>query len=233
MLEDNFIESISSRLFVKYDPVIEVMGGTIYRDTTQRHTGNFTSLANPPTSTSGWGFSNRGKGEVRFNQDGYVDCGSDFTSSNFTLTAWVYNRGVNTNAYTAIVTNAITGHAFGFGLVLNVSAVDKVTLLIQDTVNEYDINDPNVMSKNIWHFICGTFDGVTGRLYIDGLEKANLAATLAYESGDHFILGDFTGTVDAAGRFTGSLGEVCIYNSALSPIEIEYLWNRDIQELIY
>ncbi len=240
MLEDIFLENIQSRIFGLYSPIVEVMGGSIYRDLTLRHTGNLVSLSLPPSSTSGWGFSNQGKGELRFNQDGYVDCGNEFRSTSFTLTAWVYNRGINTNSYTAIITSSISGNFFGFGLLLNVSAIDKVTLLIQSSTTEYDINDPNTMSKNTWHYICGTYDGTTGRLYIDGLEKANLSATLEYESGDNLILGDFTSSPNSLGQFTGSLGEVGIYNSALSSSEIRYLWNRNIldpryssQELLY
>ncbi len=233
MLEDTFLENIQSRIFALYSPIVEVMGGVIYRDLTLRHTGSIVSLSLPPSSASGWGFSNQGKGELRFNQDGYVDCSNEFRSTSFTLTAWVYNRGINTNPYTAIVTSSVSGDFFGFALVLNVSAVDKVTLVIQDSTTETDINDPDVMSKNTWHYICGTYGGTTGRLYIDGLEKANATAPLAYESGDHLILGDFTNTIDTSGRFTGSLGEVGIYNAALSAAEIRYLYNRNILDPIY
>src|SRR6266571_8551409 len=97
------------------------MGGSIYRDLTLSQSGTLVSLSSPATSTSGWGFSNQGKGELRFNQDGYVDCSNEFRSTSFTLTAWVYNRGINTNPYTAIVTSSVSGDFFGFALVLNVS----------------------------------------------------------------------------------------------------------------
>ena len=233
MLEDIFLENIQSRLFALYSPIPEVMGGSIYRDLTLSQSGTLVSLSSPPTSTSGWGFSNQGKGELRFNQDGYVDCGGQFRFTSFTVTAWVYNRGINTNAYTAILSSFIVGNFFGFGLMLNITAVDSVTLIIQSATVEYDINDPDVMSKNIWHYIVGTYDGTTGRLYIDGVEKANLAASLAYEGREHIILGDFTLTSDNLGKFTGSLGEVSLYNSALSAVEVRYLYNRSTLDPIY
>src|SRR6266702_3810668 len=136
VLEDIFLENIQSRIFALYSPIVEVMGGSIYRDLTLRHTGTLVSLSSPPTSTSGWGFSNQGKGELRFNQDGYLDCGGQFRFTSFTVTAWVYNRGINTAAYTAILSNSIVGNFFGFGLLLNVTAVDRVTLMIQSVTVE-------------------------------------------------------------------------------------------------
>ena len=233
MLEDSFKEGLNTDLFARYIPLPELMGGIIYRDVTLKHTGILTSLSNPPTSTSGWGFSNRSEGELRFNQDGYVDAGDECRLTQFTVTAWVYNRGGNSSGYVGIVTNTVDTHFYGWGLFLNISGLDIVTLLIQSSVNEYDINDSNTMSKNVWHFLTGTYDGVTGRLYIDGLEKSNLSATLEYEAGDHIVFGDITNTLNANRRFIGSLSEVCIYNRVLRPVEIQYLYNRSLyQELL-
>jgi len=82
-----------------------------------------------------------------------------------------------------------------------------------------DLNVGASIQDGEWHFLAGTWDGATIRLYIDGDADASLncEGTLTPNDAPLFI-GARGGTV----RFvTGELDEIKIYNYALSEAEIQ------------
>ncbi|MFQ6041496.1 MAG: LamG domain-containing protein, partial [Candidatus Poribacteria bacterium] len=84
-----------------------------------------------------------------------------------------------------------------------------------------DCNDENIGSSiqdNEWHFLVGTWDGGTLKLYIDGSLDAEMpcAGTLLTNDEPMFI-----GARGGTQRFlVGALDEIKVYNYALSPDEI-------------
>jgi len=85
-------------------------------------------------------------------------------------------------------------------------------------VNCTDINVGTSIQDGEWHFLAGTWDGATIRLFIDGNADASMdcAGTLSPNDAPLFI-----GARGGSGRFvTGALDEIKIYNYALSEAEI-------------
>ncbi len=81
-----------------------------------------------------------------------------------------------------------------------------------------DINVGASIQDGEWHFLAGTWDGATIRLYIDGNADASMdcAGTLLTND-DPLFIGARGGNV----RFvTGALDEIKVYNYALSEAEI-------------
>jgi Concanavalin A-like lectin/glucanases superfamily/F5/8 type C domain len=74
------------------------------------------------------------------------------------------------------------------------------------------------VNDNMWHYIVGTYDGGTLRIYVDGTQQAGLGTSAApSNNNDNVIIGQsYTGT----NQYIGSLDEISIWNKALSTTEI-------------
>ena len=89
-----------------------------------------------------------------------------------------------------------------------------------------------IAPDSIWdgqfHFVAGTFDGSTVRLYIDGVEVGNgtpaAGQTIDYGfPGDKFFIGGYPVPACGDGDFPGAIDEVRVYDRALSATEIARL----------
>src|SRR5207245_172118 len=74
---------------------------------------------------------------------------------------------------------------------------------------------------NAWHHVVGTFDGITARLYVNGVAVASAALSGAYQPN--------TGNSREIGQaapggnfyFPGMLEEAAVYTTALSPAQVQ------------
>jgi hypothetical protein len=81
------------------------------------------------------------------------------------------------------------------------------------------VDDGTAITRGVWHHAAGTWDGTTKRLYLDGVEVANAAATLSYDT--HAVyLGADNNTGTTVLYFSGALDELRVYSRALSAAEI-------------
>lgn len=72
-----------------------------------------------------------------------------------------------------------------------------------------------------WHFLVGTYDGTTMRLYVDGVQVASQAESGSLTWGTIFDIGSDEGI---GFFFNGSLAQVTIFNAPLSATEIASLY---------
>ena len=79
------------------------------------------------------------------------------------------------------------------------------------------------ISTTAFHIITGTWDGANIRVYVDGIQQAEAArtGTSVNNSGTALELGR---RQDAAEHYSGLIGDVRIYNRALSPSEVYQLY---------
>lgn len=80
-----------------------------------------------------------------------------------------------------------------------------------------------LVTTSAWHHYCGSYDGTTTRLYVDGVLRNSKAASLVAANGAAFRLGSNGG---ANYWFHGLMDEVRVYNRALSLVEIQALANQ-------
>jgi hypothetical protein len=87
-------------------------------------------------------------------------------------------------------------------------------------------------STGVWHYIAGTYDGSTMKLYVDGVVAAqlNVTGSIAVTT-DPLRVGskDIAGT--AGNHFVGTLDEVRIYDRALSQQEITFFQTWDNHDI--
>jgi len=81
------------------------------------------------------------------------------------------------------------------------------------------------ISTRTWHYIVGTYDGSTVRVFIDGIEGSSVSVSglsLDNTGNVEISYGDGTNTLN------GSIANVQIYNTALTPQEIQYLYQQGL-----
>jgi hypothetical protein len=130
------------------------------------------------------------------------------TETRFTFSAWVYARVGARYILSEWATN-------NQGAFLQVSGDSVVQLYVNGVMVE------KVVSLNQWHYVVGTFDGTTTRLWIDGGSPVSLAASSPVWPSQNMFMGDRS---DHQRKFNGFIDEVRVSKMARSGdwIKTEY-----------
>ena len=86
---------------------------------------------------------------------------------------------------------------------------------------------PSTVSVNDgkWHLITGTRQGTTWSIYVDGvLSSSQTQGTGASINASGYDMSVGVGPGNSSGYFNGSIDDVRVYDRALSPSEIQYLY---------
>ena len=152
-----------------------------------------------------WTYSARNYRQWSFDTGGSSSAGNNwelrFRISNDGTDAGVEGRACKVNRYYRAVTNSTIGN--------------------NKSLTRYE--NPDIADGN-WHNICGTWNGSTQSLYIDGIfmgstTKTSMVSTPGRKT---FIGGGNDGT---ALNMSGNISQVSIYNRALSDVEIGQNFN--------
>jgi hypothetical protein len=185
-----------------------------------------------------------GNGALIDGTDDYVDLGTpstlQFTNTQpHTLAAWIY---VNNSAsgYGYIMSYSKSGLAgdpawyFFYNATAGIWPQNSIVAEYYDGARFTGIyTATNTLSKNVWHhvvFIRGTSNATTDQhIYIDGVEQSFSVRNLANNSNPTSI--NYTGLTAKIGArsssssFNGTIDELRVYNRALSPSEVQSLYN--------
>lgn len=116
------------------------------------------------------------------------------------------------------------GGAFGWNLYVNTGGNDgKVRYELHTTATNQINSTTNVVSTAGWHHIVATYDGSFQRLYINGVEEANVgkSGTVNYgATADIFVGNDETLAFDYDGR----AAELALWSGAFSATQVANLY---------
>ncbi len=152
-----------------------------------------------------------------------------------TVEAWV-----NVNAYPSswarFVGKGDAGSSRNYGLwIQNDGDIlyqfqDSVAGIIRNIWNNAGPGDPaNIPLGSGWHQVVGTFDGTIARLYIDGNEvnATDYSGSIPVTNAESLMIG----ARQSGNYFNGTIDQVRIYNRALSPEEVESLYDFPEQDM--
>jgi hypothetical protein len=141
------------------------------------------------------------------------DSGSLHLASGLTLEAWVYPTALSGWMNLIYKDDGNSGVSY----VLQGSSGANPVPSFGLSASPANLRAPSALPLNAWSHVAGTYDGVTMRLYVNGVEVANQAQTgaLALATGPLTIGGNAGGE-----NWTGLIDEVRIYSRALSASEI-------------
>ncbi|MBK5209978.1 MAG: T9SS type A sorting domain-containing protein [Flavobacteriaceae bacterium] len=165
--------------------------------------------------------------------DDYVDFGDKhgFTSS-FSLEAWVLQKATVASAAIISKGDVKTLNKRGYHLVLNNG---KANLIWYNNsgLPILNITSPYAIPTDKWHHIAATYDGLTAKLFIDGLEVATGASSGSPANGtEKFLIGaiyDSNTPTVPKNYFNGYIDEVRIWNKALTAQQIREMMNQEIE----
>jgi hypothetical protein len=160
---------------------------------------------------------------------GYVNVPSSTSinsiTTQVTIAAWIYIEGTITDYATAISRQIGSGYDQTYHL--SVNAQQRAVLFITTPMagQIYLQSSMNVPDQT-WVHLAGTYDGNQARLYVNGAEVANAAASgpFAAETNPVTLSGNGNGTSKTVTELVpGRLDEVMLYRRALGADEIARL----------
>ncbi|MHC4744732.1 MAG: DUF7901 domain-containing protein, partial [Planctomycetota bacterium] len=152
----------------------------------------------------------------------YVDCGNspifDLTDE-ITLSAWVNIHSVPTN-WTTIVSKGDTAWRLSTELLTS-----QFHLGVTGGPNWAYVYGTTAVANGEWHHVCGTFDGSTMQIYLDGAldGSKNYVGNITTNDLAVFIGGNSEKAGEGYRSWHGLIDDVRIYSQALSASDVEAL----------
>ncbi|MFC1741504.1 LamG-like jellyroll fold domain-containing protein [Nanoarchaeota archaeon] len=204
---------------------------------TKDYSGNFSNHGNVTNATwnSIGGYDGRGAYEFDGLGD-HIDCGNDSSlnwgSGDGTVCLW-YKTDFSSVRYAFI--RGGTG-AGGKRYAISTESAGNVTFNIDDNSTSTSVKSSVDVHDNNWHFICGLRDGDNIRLYIDGSEDANSPVDVTGTGnidGDHCTIGAAYNEAaqERQAWFNGAIDDLKIFNRALSPEQIQLLYQNQTDKI--
>lgn len=170
---------------------------------------NHGTLVNGPTYSSANG------GSIVFDgSNDYANCGnsSSLNLSSFTASSWIYPKSLSTRR------NIISKEESSNWIYAIGSTANKITFWIYNTVWVPQVSQAS-LSPNTWVYITVSYNGTDKNIFINGiLDSTQTAAGMTLKSSTNLIIGAKSdGTTYF---FDGNMGQISLYNRALSPAEI-------------
>ena len=168
---------------------------------------------NHGTLTNGVSYTDNNRGALVFDGvDDYVNCLAQ-SSGSFTQSGWIKTNNVST--YRSIVSWGEHSSQKDRTLWLEAST-GRPALYFYTTIDNMITGTKNCADNN-WHYVVGTWDGTTGKVYVDGyLENSGSLTASAYTYSSTNIGRNISG----AYNFNGNIAQVSIYNRALTAAEV-------------
>lgn len=212
------------------DEISSIYNGTSNTDLRKGLVGEWKfedGSVNTTIDTHMWTEGRFGKGLQFDGVDDYVDCGNSTSvvmGKNMTIAIWIYPSTYPSGWSRIVGKGNSTSRNYGIWRYLNGDILFQFTNAIPSgwvqCWNNLGAGDPLNVPNNVWAHIVGTYDGENMKVYRDGvLEKT--CPTTEYPANGSYSL-EISGMPEYTFNyhFKGSVDDVRIYNSSLTPEQI-------------
>jgi len=158
----------------------------------------------------------------------YVDLGNPTSldiSYPLTIEAWIKRASFGTRTTDSIISHGDGGYAFFLSKGTESRHPDRVVFATQGGGIGGNVESVNLIQDYSFHHVAVTYDGISGKIYIDGYLDNSASMSPTFNNIYSLRLG---GCISYGEYFHGIIDEVCIYNRTLSASEIQahYVSNR-------
>ncbi|TDD78786.1 LamG-like jellyroll fold domain-containing protein [Flavobacterium caseinilyticum] len=153
----------------------------------------------------------------------YLDSGNVLNLNNsFTVSAWINSTRTNQT----ILSKRNSAFTQGYDLSINSAGKAEMSWFVGGV--KKIITSYAVIPLGIWHHIGVTFDGITAKMYIDGVNRISLPLDgTPTATTNSFLIGAADG-ISKTSFFKGSIDEVRIWKVALTAAQFRYVMNQEI-----
>lgn len=145
-----------------------------------------------------------------------------FDTSTLSVGAWLYPTASTASA------TAIGRFTSGSGpdgwTVGNGSTVGNFQFFLRVAGSNYTVASTTNYTLNAWHYVIGTYDGTTARLFVDGAQVATTAATGSIISSTQNLR--FGARTTSNNYWPGNLDDIRLYNRAITANEVAALYKQ-------
>ena len=159
----------------------------------------------------------------------------DSLTTNFTLSAWIWQLEDNTNGGYRILDKCTAGEPDGWTLdTLGCGGTTGQRLRLQaaDVATQCNVSGQTDYSLMQWHHVAATVSGTNGNVYLDGnLDGSGNVGNIPVNTLDVYIGLAHPGR-GSGFWFNGIIDDVRIYNRALSTNEVQQLYAYESQPTV-
>jgi hypothetical protein len=167
---------------------------------------------------------------VKFDGGSYIevpDSPSLDLYNEFSISVWLNKEDSGTGGWSVILSKGDTsslGDESPYALAHSIDGQSPLVRLTQNNSHEMITSDTS-NSFGQWYHLTVTWDGYTIQFFIDGIlmDTKTWSGTLPNSSASLFIGCDPPGNIE---YYKGSMDELRIYNTVLTPVEIDNLFNQ-------
>ncbi|WP_334114112.1 choice-of-anchor D domain-containing protein, partial [Paucihalobacter sp.] len=156
----------------------------------------------------------------------YVDMEDQFNLNlpEFTISAWIKREAGSENK--SILSKRDAAFIQGYDFRINSSGQVEISWKNGTTQT---LTSNTLIPLNQWHQVAVIYNGGTTSLYIDGFldKQATLSAPSA--TNESFYIGA-AGKLTPTDLFSGNIDEVRIWSTALTPAQLRFIMNQEIEE---
>ncbi|MDE1827794.1 MAG: LamG domain-containing protein [Candidatus Micrarchaeota archaeon] len=163
---------------------------------------------------------------VNFNGQGsYINFNGipTLSSSAITVDAWV-NEPASHQGEIVRASNSVSS---SIGTSLRDQGNGMYQWHVASATNSIDLIAP-IPSFSSWHFVAGTYDGTTSKIYVDGAASNSMTTGLQLLPTNNLGIGAWSFSSPPSNFFNGSIVDVQIYSTALSATQIQQLYSSQI-----
>jgi hypothetical protein len=125
-----------------------------------------------------------------------------------------------------------SSYGIGFGWTGAIASSSIVAQCFNSAGSESWASASNIYTPGTWVFAAATYQGSTVTLYVNGASKAAASCSpLPVSTTNHMLLGATTRSSPYTYRFMGLIQDVCIYNRALSAVEVAGMYQAAVAML--